>query len=569
METIDIWIADPNYRDAHVSLLNWLNDDKYIKDNARLIVKPTAPGATMGGGLDVIQLVLDDGFNLANLVFAIVKWREERKQAAPEVSVKAGDERPTVLSPDDLGNANLVRRALAGAPDPQKSSCVLIGVSDYSRLPRLQAVKQNVLQLEKALKDPAIWGIPSDRVHKVPYPHRAAAIREALSAAKSEATDTLLVYYAGHGLYDKGKKLLLALPEATGTDTDETVSWKELAELIRNVNCNRRVVWLDCCYAGLAVPDKEAPDQEPPPDLLGVAKVDAVYMLVAAEWHEEASAPDGEECTAFTGELLNVLRNGIAPGPPAQEFLNLNDIHQETRAALRKKHRPEPGRHDPGSIGQLPHFQNNATAPKPLGGNRPVSARSLRLPSLPFRYVMAGGLAVLIALVAALLATQLSAPESPPRPHASPSLTALGGEDQAGYCKSQGQKGEPAFVVADSGTECVQKINLDEACDWSFFPRNNLKLVLANTADPDSGTCYNAKNKPVGNISNMLGYCMTRTAAADVTATPSDSNFKNTWVCEMKLNQDDACAYTHPNTPHVVARKVGGSWVCYGETAAG
>ena len=67
----------------------------------------------------------------------------------------------------------------------------------------------------------------------------------------------------------------------------------------------------------------------------------------------------------------------------------------------------------------------------------------------------------------------------------------------------------------------------------------------------------------------MLGYCMTRTAAADVTATPSDSNFKNTWVCEMRLSQDGVCAYTYPNTPHVVARKVGGSWMCYEETAAG
>ena len=65
----------------------------------------------------------------------------------------------------------------------------------------------------------------------------------------------------------------------------------------------------------------------------------------------------------------------------------------------------------------------------------------------------------------------------------------------------------------------------------------------------------------------MPGYCGTRTAAADVTATPSDSNFKNTWVCEMKLGPDDVCAYTYPQTPHVEARKVGGSWVCYKENA--
>lgn len=110
---------------------------------------------------------------------------------------------------------------------------------------------------------------------------------------------------------------------------------------------------------------------------------------------------------------------------------------------------------------------------------------------------------------------------------------------------------------------------MNEACDWSFFPTANLKLVLANPADPDSGICYNAKNMPVGNINNMLGYCMTRTATADVTATSSDSNFKNMWVCEMVFKQEAVCSYTYPNTPDVVAHEVGGSWECYEETAAG
>ena len=37
----------------------------------------------------------------------------------------------------------------------------------------------------------------------------------------------------------------------------------------------------------------------------------------------------------------------------------------------------------------------------------------------------------------------------------------------------------------------------------------------------------------------------------------------------MEFKQDDVCAYTCPNTPNVVAHKVGGSWVRNEETAAG
>ena len=554
MYTIDIRIAEPNNAAAFTSLLNWLNADQYIKDNAQLTVKPPAPDATMGTGLDAIQLALESGFDLANLVLAIAKWREKLKEKAAAISVQVGDAQSTVLSLDDMGNKNLVRRALAGAPDPQKSSCVLIGVSDYAKLPRLRAVEQNILQLEEALTDPKIWGIPADRVHTVGYPQPAAAIREAISAAAGEASDTLLVYYAGHGLYDKVDKLLLALPEATGNDKSETIPWNELAELIRHANSSRRIVWLDCCYAGLALPDKEIP-----PDLLGVAEVEGTYMLVAAQKHEEASAPDGDKCTAFTGELLSVLRNGIAPGPPAKEFVNLNEIHQEARDALMKKHRSEPGRHDPGHIGHRPHFQNNATAQKATRAPRAESARGSWLPSWPVRYAVgAGSAALLILLIVLLLVIQ---------PWASP-LHLLGGVDLTKYCSLQGSTGSPAYVVANAQTqtqtECVQQINLNSACSYTYPSIANPTFKLTNPSDPDSGTCINpATNSSLGGIENMSGYCTTLTRAIGVTATAENPEYKNTWVCEVAIDMNLACAETYSNTPNTVAREVNGSWNCY------
>jgi len=57
-----------------------------------------------------------------------------------------------------------------------------------------------------------------------------------------------------------------------------------------------------------------------PPKLGDVARAQGVYVLAAAQKHEEASAPDDEEYTAFTGELLRVLHDGIPADAPGGEF---------------------------------------------------------------------------------------------------------------------------------------------------------------------------------------------------------------------------------------------------------
>ena len=560
---INIRIADPDNKRALNSLHNWLNNNQYIKENAQLKLPDSAPEG-MGPELDVIQLVLSSGFDLANLALAFAEWRDKSRGTAAPIDVRANG-RTTELSLDDMADpgdeAYVVRRALAGAPDPRQSSCVLIGVSDYGKLRELPAVRENLVQLREVLADPGTWGIPRERFHAIDYPQSADAIRDAISAAARDAPDTLLVYFAGHGLYDKKDGLLLALPEATGKDKSQTVPWRELAEVIRNANCDRRIVWLDCCYAGLALPDKQAtPDKKDPPEPLEVAGVEGTYLLAAAQKYEEAKSPDGEGCTAFTGELVKALRDGIAPGPPAQEFLSLNSLHQQVRSDLRKKHLPEPNRHDPGHIGQLPHFHNNMTRQmtrrqSPRAG-RPRATRRGQRPRFPFRYVIGAGLGVLIVLVAVLLGTRpwASGASPTPSPTISPTPSPLGGLSLTGYCSA------PGFAVA--GTDCVQPVNLNLACDYSYHT-TGLKARFTSS-DPDSAICYNPTTHvtyPAG-IPEMPSYCATLTSMAGVTATPYNPGYKNTWVCQVPIDMDAACGANY-NRTNSVARKVNGTWMCY------
>ena len=552
---INIRIADPGNKRAHNSLHNWLNNNQYIKENAQLKLPDSAPDG-MGPEFDTIQLVLSSGFDLANLALAFAEWRDKSRDKAAPIAVQANG-RMTELSLDDLADsgdeAYVVRRALAGAPDPRQSSCVLIGVSDYGKLRELPAVRENLAQLSEVFADPETWGIPAERLHTIAYPQSADAIRDAISAAAKDAPDTLLVYFAGHGLYDKKDGLLLALPEATGKDRSQTVPWQQLAEVIRNADSHRRIVWLDCCYAGLALPDKKDP-----PDLLEVAEVEGTYLLAAAQKYEEAKCPDGEGCTAFTSELVNALRDGIAPGPPTQEFLSLNSLHQQVRSALRKKHLPEPNRHDPDNIGQLPHFHNNMTRRRNPRVVRARAVRTWRLPSFSFRYVMGAGLAVLIVLVAVLLGTRPWAPGSSPAPSPVISASSLGGLSLTGYCSTLGPQGAQGFQVF--GQDCVQRVNMNAACDFQY-QATDLKAQFTSP-DPNSAICYNAHVTHNNGISNMAGYCATLTTMAGVTATDGNPEFKNIWVCQVTINKNLACD-TQNNQTGLVAHQVGVTWKCY------
>jgi hypothetical protein len=100
VEIINIRIADPDNRRAHNSLHNWLNNDQYIKENAQLKL-PDSPPEGMGPELDVIQLVLSDGFNLANLALAFAGWRARSRETAAPIAVQANG-RTTELSLDDM-----------------------------------------------------------------------------------------------------------------------------------------------------------------------------------------------------------------------------------------------------------------------------------------------------------------------------------------------------------------------------------------------------------------------------------------------------------------------------------
>ncbi|MFJ6939662.1 caspase family protein [Streptomyces sp. NPDC101132] len=258
---------------------------------------------------------------------------------------------------------------MSGPPWPQRSRAVLIGAATYEHLDALPGVKANLEDLEAELQDPEVWGLDTRHCSVTCDPATSKQALAPLRAAVREARDTLLVYYAGHGLIDPdGGGLWLALPGSRPGEAESVLPYDWVRRALLPRRAERTVVILDCCYGGRALGMMSA--TESTSALADSAEVNGTYLIAAAGETVQAVAPPGERNTAFTGELLALLKKGVADGPAV---IPLDDLTALLTRALRARSRPEPQARGRNSAGKLELFRNRAYAPPPDGTRLPGS----------------------------------------------------------------------------------------------------------------------------------------------------------------------------------------------------
>ncbi len=236
-------------------------------------------------------------------------------------------------------------------PDAVRSRAVLIGVGRYQLLSDLGAVHNNVNALADALRDGRLWGLPPGNCTVVEDPALSADILEPLAEAAREATDTLLIYFAGHCLATGwGGELHLALTGSDPQTLDTAVAYRLVRDLLMDSRAARRIVILDCCYTGRSL---EWPDSAGKA-VASEASAEGVYVLASVDKDTAVVAPPGARLTTFTGELLNIFEHGIIGRGP---LLDLHSIYMELVAA---KGFPNPQKRDRNSAGQLTLVRNRA-----------------------------------------------------------------------------------------------------------------------------------------------------------------------------------------------------------------
>lgn len=243
---------------------------------------------------------------------------------------------------------------------------MLVGTHAYRHLPDLPAVDRNVRRLAALLADPEVGGLPRGHVTTVVQPESADDVLEALSEAAREASDLLLVYFAGHGLVspvDEG--LDLALAATKQEQTFRRLRYEDVRAVLRDARHVRaKAVLLDCCFAGRALVGAMGP-AVPGQELAGLSRIEGTYLLAAASATKTALAPPGAEYTAFSGELIALLEDGVAEGAA---YLDLAVVHDCLQARLRERGYPVPQQRNDGDGSRIVLARNRWEAATSAAG---------------------------------------------------------------------------------------------------------------------------------------------------------------------------------------------------------
>jgi hypothetical protein len=230
-------------------------------------------------------------------------------------------------------------------PNPAASRAVLIGAVTFPHspdLPALPSVHGNLAALADRLAGPHSGVFAPGHCVVLADPPSVSDVGRLIHTAAEQATDLLLVYYAGHGMVDDRGRLYLAVP---GTDQNalrySAIPVELLREDIAASPAAARVLVLDCCFSGRAI--EAMTDQRS----LVMAQLDVAgtYTLTSSSANTPAFAPAGDPYTAFTGALVAALDQ---PKP-----LSLNDIYSWVDRALTVRGLPRPQRRATNTAGEL------------------------------------------------------------------------------------------------------------------------------------------------------------------------------------------------------------------------
>ncbi|UXY28594.1 caspase family protein [Streptomyces sp. HUAS TT20] len=221
-------------------------------------------------------------------------------------------------------------------PDPAASRAVLIGVDRYQHLDDLPGVRNNVHRLAALLRDPQVWGLPAEHCVVLSNPESYEGLLDEVHTAAGAAQEAFLLYFAGHGLLSSHGNLHLALPKSDNERLYRAVPYDSLRhEMVDTCTALSRVVILDCCYSGRALQGYMNPAAE----VADLADVEGTYVMTASSETQLAWAPEGEEFTAFTGEVVKALSEGV---PDAPDPLRMGSLFHHVRRELKAKGRPVP-----------------------------------------------------------------------------------------------------------------------------------------------------------------------------------------------------------------------------------
>ncbi len=235
-------------------------------------------------------------------------------------------------------------------PDEKKSVAILMGASKFidPLLPDADALANNLLDLRRTLTGTTGLFLPANvhDFHEVSH----ADLRAVEELAQS-ALDTLIIYYAGHGIVDKDGYYLAYADTLSERPVSSALSYDIIRTIVTNSPATRRIVILDCCFSGNAVDYVQQGGR----DSIAAISITGTLLLTATNENQPALVLPGERNSVFTGSLLRLLREGVDNG---SEFIRVDELYKHIDADLFYGGQPRPRQKPTDRIGDLAFARN-------------------------------------------------------------------------------------------------------------------------------------------------------------------------------------------------------------------
>jgi len=155
---------------------------------------------------------------------------------------------------------SVVRDARPDSPGG-RSLAILIGVQDYSSLPKLKYCQADVQRLARALRDHCQFDTvvvmteaAAERRYRPTLGNLARELRQRLLVANSGEYDRVLLYFSGHGFRDAENRLYFAPPDCDRKNLELTALPQAYVRQMLD-GCTQvpvKLLVLDCCHSGEA-----------------------------------------------------------------------------------------------------------------------------------------------------------------------------------------------------------------------------------------------------------------------------------------------------------------------------
>lgn len=141
---------------------------------------------------------------------------------------------------------------------------LVIGIDNYQNLPKLGTAVGDANAIAKVLHDQYGFEVELLTDADASYQKIVSALSD--DAHKLQENDSLLIYYAGHGMYDKDTDTAYWLP--VDSEPDDDVYWiisNLITTHVHAMHARHVLVVSDSCYSGMLTRSVNLPNKPPDP----------------------------------------------------------------------------------------------------------------------------------------------------------------------------------------------------------------------------------------------------------------------------------------------------------------